>query len=87
MCFVSVLCYFNEFVGHGGRQVDTAQALARWRHLVASSEALNVLHRAMCPASYHRVCMAIEITSNLPTFFVVDDSLLPTTIVKKHSNI
>jgi hypothetical protein len=43
MCFVSVLCCFNKFVDHGGRRGDTAQALARWRHPVASSEALNVL--------------------------------------------
>jgi hypothetical protein len=39
---------------------------------VAPSEALDVLLR---PASYRRICMAIEITSNLPSFFVVADSL------------
>jgi hypothetical protein len=66
--------------------VLTAQALAQWRHPVASSEALDVLHWAMCSASYRRICMAIEIASNLPTFFVVVDSLLPTTIAKKHSS-
>jgi hypothetical protein len=80
------LCCFNEFVDQGGHRGDTAQALTRWRHPVASSEALDVLHRVMFPASYRRVCMAIEIASNLPTFFVVVDSLLPTTIAKKHSN-
>jgi hypothetical protein len=63
-----------------------AQALARWRHPVASSEALDVLHLAMCPASNRRICMAIEIASNSPTFFIVVDSLLPTAIAKKHSN-
>jgi hypothetical protein len=64
-----------------------AQALARWRLPVASSEALDVLYSAMCPTSYRRVCMAIEITSNLPTFFGVIDLLFPTTIAKKHSYI
>jgi len=49
---------------------------------VASSEALDVLHRVMCPSSYRRVCMAIEITSDSPKFFVVVNSLLPTTIAK-----
>jgi hypothetical protein len=84
--FVSVFCCFDKFVDHDGRRGDTAQALARWRHPVASGEALDVLQRAMCPALYRRVCMAIEIASDLPTFFVVIDSLLPTTIAKKHSN-
>ena len=55
-----------------------AQALARWRHPVAPSEALDVLYRAMRPASYRRIDMAIEIASDSPAFFVVADSLLPT---------
>jgi hypothetical protein len=53
---------------------------------VASSEAWDVLHWAMRPASHRRIRMEIEITSDLPTFFVVADSLLPTNIAKKHSN-
>ena len=72
-----------EFVDHGGRRGNTAQALALSRHPVASSEALDVLHRAMCPTLYRHICMAIEIASNLPTFFVVVYTLLPTTIAKK----
>jgi hypothetical protein len=77
MCFVSVLCVSFKFVDHGGRQGDTPQALDRWWHPVASSEALDDLHQAICPASYHRICMAIKIASDLPTFFVVVNSLLP----------
>jgi len=80
--FVSVKCCFNESVDHGGRRSDTVQELARWRHLVAPSEALDVLYWAMRPASYRRIRMAIEIVSNSPAFFVVADSLLPTTIAK-----
>ncbi len=86
MCFVSVLCVLFEFVDHGGRRGNTAQALARWQHPVAPSEALDVLYWAMRPASYRRIRMAIEITSNLPAFVVVADSLLPTNIANKHSN-
>jgi hypothetical protein len=32
---------------HGVRRADTARALAWWRHLVASHEAIKLLHRAM----------------------------------------
>ncbi len=78
MCFVSVLCVLFEFVDHGGRWGYTAQALAEWQHPVAPSEALDVLYQAMRPASYRRIRMAIEI----PAFFVVADSLLPTNIAK-----
>jgi len=49
---------------------------------MASSEALDVLYRVMCPASYHCIAMAIEIAIDLPAFFVAVDSLSPTTIAK-----
>ncbi len=45
-----------------------AQALAQWRHPVASSEALDVLHWAMFPALYRCIAMAIEIVTDLPAF-------------------
>jgi hypothetical protein len=76
------LCCFNEFVNHGGRRSDTAQALAQWLHPVASSEAPDVIHRAMRPASYHCIATAIEIAIDSPAFFVAVDLLLPTTIAK-----
>jgi hypothetical protein len=64
------LCVLFEFVDHGDRRGDTAQALAQWLHPVASSEALDVLYRAMCPASYRCITMAIEIVVDLPAFFL-----------------
>jgi hypothetical protein len=73
LCFVGVLCCFNKFVDYAGRRGNTAHALAQWRHPVGSGEALNVLHRAMRPASYRRICMAIKIAINSPAFFVVID--------------
>jgi hypothetical protein len=76
------LCCFNEFVNHGSRRGDTAQALARWLHPVASSEAPDVIHRAMRPASYHCIAMAIEIAIDSPAFCVAVDLLSPTTIAK-----
>jgi hypothetical protein len=74
------LCALFELVDHGGRQGDTAQVLARWWHPVASSKALDVLHRVMCPASYRCITMAIKIVVNLPAYFVTSISLLATTI-------
>jgi hypothetical protein len=71
------LCVFNVFVDHGGHWGNTAQALARWQHPVASSEARDVLHWAMCPSLYHRIRMVIEITSTFPAFFVVVNSIVP----------
>jgi hypothetical protein len=64
-------CVSFEIVSHGGNQVNTSQALAQRWHPVASSEALDVLHRVMHPASYCRICMVIKIASNLPAFCVV----------------
>jgi len=75
------VCFF-EIVDHGGRRGDTAQALTRWRHPVASSEALDVLHQVMRLALYRCIAMAIEIASDSSAFFVVVDSLLPTTMAK-----
>jgi hypothetical protein len=49
---------------------------------VAPSEVLDVLYRAMHPASYHRICMAIEIAGDSPAFVVVADSILPNNIAK-----
>ncbi len=34
--------------------------LARWRRPVASSEALDLLHWAMCTVTYRRIAMAIK---------------------------
>jgi hypothetical protein len=82
LCFVSVLRVLFEFFDQGGRRGDTAQALAQWRHPVASNEALDMLYRAMRPASYRCIAMAIEIAIDLPAFFVAVDSLSPTTIAK-----
>jgi hypothetical protein len=76
------LCVFFKFFDHGGLWGNTAQALAQWRHPVASSEALDVIHRAMRPALYSCIAKGIKIAIDLPAFFVAVDSLLPTTIAK-----
>jgi hypothetical protein len=58
------------------------QALAQWRHTVASSEALDMLNWAMRPASYRCIAMTIEIAIDLPAFSFAVDLLSHTTIAK-----
>jgi hypothetical protein len=70
-----VFCVFKEFIDHGGSQGNAAQALAQWQHPVASSEAWDVCHWAMRPASDCRIRMAIKIVSDSPAFLVVADYL------------
>ena len=48
----------------GGRRGNTEQVVARWRRLVASIKALDLLHRAMRAVLHHRTAMAIEIASD-----------------------
>jgi hypothetical protein len=74
------LCVLFEIVNHGGRRGNTAQALARWRHPVASSEALDVLHRVMRLASYRCIALAIKIARDLSAFVVAVNSLFATSI-------
>jgi len=54
-----------------GRRIDTAQALAQWRHPVDSGEALDVLHQAMRPAFNRRIRMAIKMASNWLYFLLL----------------
>jgi hypothetical protein len=61
-----------KIVDHGSRHGDAMQELTRWRHPVASSEALDKLHQAMCPAWHRRIRMVIEIVVGLPAFFCID---------------
>jgi hypothetical protein len=42
--------------------------LAQWWHLVASSEALDLLHWAMCAVTYRRIAMAIKMATFLGVF-------------------
>jgi hypothetical protein len=60
----------------GSHRGDAVQALAQWRHPVASSKAWDVLHRAMHPALDRCIRMAIEIASDLPAFFLVLDFIV-----------
>jgi hypothetical protein len=58
----------------------------RCEHSTNGGIVLDVLYRSMRPASYRCIAEAIEIAIDSPACFVAVDSLLPTTIAKKHSN-
>jgi hypothetical protein len=58
-----LICVLTNIIDHGCRRGNVMRALAQWRHPVASSEIRDVLHRAMRPASHHRIRMAIKIAS------------------------
>jgi hypothetical protein len=47
---------------------------------VASSEALDVLHWAMCPALHHRIGMVIKVAMNSPEFFIIAIYLFANTL-------
>jgi hypothetical protein len=53
--------FSTKIVNNGGCLGNVMQALARWRHPLASSEALVVLHRTMRPASHRRIRMVVGI--------------------------
>jgi hypothetical protein len=42
--------------------------LAQWRHPVASSEVLDLLHRAICAVTYRRTALAIKMACFLGVF-------------------
>ena len=54
---------------HGVRRADTARAHARWQHIVASHEATDTLHRAMCLAPNLPGVMVVAIAVNFVTFY------------------
>jgi hypothetical protein len=60
--------FSTKIVDHGGCHGNAMQSLARWRHPLASIEALVVLHRSMRPAPHRRIRMVVEMVADLPAF-------------------
>jgi hypothetical protein len=56
-----------------------AAILIRWRHLVASNKALNLLHWAMLAVLYRRTAAAIKVASLFVNFFVIVSSAVALT--------
>ena len=72
LCFVSVLVFYNKFINHGSRRGNAMQTLTRWRPLVASFKARDMLRQAMHPASHRPIRMAIKSPAFDVYFFVLD---------------
>jgi hypothetical protein len=73
---VFCLCFGQDgnLNDHGVRRADTARAHARWRHLVASHEATNTLHRVTCLAPYLPGGMVIAFAINSVTLYYIVDN-------------
>jgi hypothetical protein len=52
--------FYSKINDHGIRRGNTGQILARWRHSVASKEALYMLHWEKCLATHRRIVMTIK---------------------------
>ena len=74
LCF----CRDNNSDDHGVHQADMTQALARWRHLGASHEAIKMLHRSMCFAPYCPGGMVVGFAVKIATFFYIIDNRVAT---------
>jgi len=57
---------------HGVSRANTARAHARWRYLVASHEATDTLHRAMCLAPFLPGGMVVAITIESVTSYMIE---------------
>ncbi len=69
-CF---LCCFFLACGPVVRRDDTERILARWRRPVASSEALDPLHRAMYAALHRGIIAAVKTSRNGGVLFCIVD--------------
>ena len=59
---------------HGVCLADTARAHARWRHRVASHEAIKTLHRAMFLVPYLPGGMVVAYAVDSVTFYYIADN-------------
>ena len=72
-----MLCLHNgNGDGHGVHRADTAKIHARWRYIVASHEATDTLHLAMCLAPYLPGGMVVAITVESATLYYIVDNRL-----------
>jgi len=60
-CVVCCVSHNGNGDDHGVCRADTARAHARWQHIVASHEATDTLHRAMCLTPYLPSGMVVAI--------------------------
>ena len=86
MCFVSGFVFSANFNNHeGGRRGNMAHALAQWWHPVASSEAMEVLHRVMRPSSNSQLNLhGNQNHQQFACIFIIVNLLLVTTVANEY---
>jgi len=72
-CVLCCVSHDGNGDDHGVRRTDTALEHARWRYLVASHEATNMLHRWMCLAPYLPGGMVVAIALESATLYYIID--------------
>ena len=77
------LIFYTQIDDHGILRGNTGQIHARCRRPVASRVALDLPYWAMRLASYHLICMAIEMASKLGAFCSVIDFMSCINVVKR----
>ncbi len=68
-----MFCVLFKIDDLGSCRGNTVQALTQWQHPVASSEALDALHQAMCIELHIYITMAIKTIDKLPAVFDIFD--------------
>jgi hypothetical protein len=76
LCFGSDFLVSFEIDDLGVHRGNMVQVLTRCRHPVASNEALDVIHQAMCSVLYRHICMATKISGNGGIFVVIAASFV-----------
>ena len=71
-CVLCCVSHSGEGDDHGVRWADTARAHARWWHIVASHEATNTLHWAMCLDLYLPGGMVVAIAIDSVTSYIIE---------------
>ncbi len=71
-CVLCSVSHDGDVDDHGVRRADTVQAHARWWHIVASHEATDTLHWAMCLAPYLPGGMVIAIAVESITSYIIE---------------
>ena len=71
-CVLCCVSHNGDGDDHGVRRANTARAHTRWRYLVASHEATDTLHRAMCLTPYHPGGMVVAIAVESVTSYMIE---------------
>jgi hypothetical protein len=81
-----LFCFFLMHSNLPSVRGNTAQILARWRHPVASHEALDPLYWSILAVLCRRISSSVETARTEVHSFVVDDRAIDLNLAYLHSN-